>query len=306
MLLRLSRDPFPATISCLHYGNSGPSCEQVCLISEPDGEKVFTGVTFLSLFSKYLSSLLKENQAQSDVPTIILPVPVSILKQLLNFLCTGEAVCKDIEDVFSLGKAAEVLGISNEDWKIETQFKVEGIKNLDRYKNGSQFKSSALCSQVEKEGTSVKPHSHNPDLRIEEAFSLGKYADVKGIFNEDWKIDTEFRGENARLSALNPCLTVFNEGTLPECNVCGKRYTSRGVLIAHYIFKHSQPSPIICKECPICKKTVKYVKKCTDLGEHINQHLKEERKFHCDKCGRSFHTSRSLTRHIKSQHINMD
>ena len=100
MLVRLKRDPL--TISCLQYGNSGPSCQQVCLVSDPDGEKVFTGVTFLSLFSKYLSSLLKDNQAQLDeVPTIIVPVPVHILKQLLSLLSTGEAVCSDFEDAFS-------------------------------------------------------------------------------------------------------------------------------------------------------------------------------------------------------------
>jgi len=289
MLLRLKGDFFPAAMSCLQYGNSGPSCEQVCLVSEPDGEKVFTGVTFLSLFSKYLSSLLKDNLTQSDVPIIILPVPVSILKQLLNLLCTGEAVCKDIEDALSLDKAAHVLGISNEDWKIETQFKVESIKNLESYKNESQLKSSDLCPQVVKEGT-----------------SMGKYADVKGIFNEDLIIETELGGENARLSALKPGLPLFKGGTLPECSVCGKKYTSRGGLIAHYIFKHSQPSPIICKECPICKKTVKYVRNSTDLGEHINQHLKDEGNFHCDKCGRSFHKGRSLTRHMKWQHNKME
>ena len=122
MLVRLKRDPL--TISCLQYGNSGPSCQQVCLVSDPGGEKVFTGVTFLSLFSKYLSSLLKDNQTQSDVPTIIFPVSVNILKQLLNLLCTLKQFVQTLKISFLW---ADVLGISKEDWKIETEFRTENI-----------------------------------------------------------------------------------------------------------------------------------------------------------------------------------
>ena len=123
MQFNLKRDSLPAISSCLHYGNTGPSCQQVCLVSDqPDsaGEKVYTGVTFLSIFSKLLSSLLKDSQTESDVLTIILPVPVHIIKGLLHFLSTGE-VLLDIEDAFSVALAAQLLGISDVNWKIETK-----------------------------------------------------------------------------------------------------------------------------------------------------------------------------------------
>ena len=190
-----------------------------------------------------------------DVPTIILPVPVHVLKQLLSLLSTGEAVCSDFEDAFSLGKAVDILGISNEDWKIETKFRGEDTLNEGK-------------------------------LRIENTFSLGALA------KQDY-------------------FQVVEEGTSKyssrrfSCEICGKSYTSRGPLIAHNIFKHSQSSPFICQECPICKKTVKYVKKVGDLGIHINQHLKEERKYWCDKCPVTFYKSQHLKRHKEAKHTSL-
>ena len=91
-----------------------------------------------------------------------------------------------------------------------------------------------------------------------------------------------------------------------SCEICGKSYTSRRVLIAHNIFKHSQQSPIICKECPICQQTVNFVKKATDLGDHINQHFKEERKVPCDNCPKSFLKDRHLAAHMKIKHTKVD
>ena len=158
----MNRDPFPATMSCLQYGNSCPSCQQVCLVSDPDGEKVFTGVTFLSLFSKYLSSN-----------------PV------------------------------------------------------------------------------VKEESLKPPLHYSNLFT---------------------------------------------CDIYGKRYTSRGPVIAHKIWKHSQPALNICQECPICKKTLNFVRTARDLGAHINWHFKEERKIQCDKCPSSFYKNQHLNRHKKAKH----
>ena len=71
-----------------------------------------------------------------------------------------------------------------------------------------------------------------------------------------------------------------------SCEICGKSYTSRGV--------------------PICKKTVNFVKKATDLGDHINQHFKEERKFPCDNCPKSFLKDRHLATHMKIKHTKVD
>jgi len=254
MHLSLKRDPLPATLSCLQYGNTGSSCQQVCLVSDPHGDKIFTGVAFLSLFSKYLSSLLKNDQGQiDDVPTIILPVPVHILKLLLSLLSTGEAVCSDIEDSFSLGKAADILGISNEDWKIETNFRGD-----DELKERQ--------------------------LRIENTLSLRTSAKQDYIPAE----------ETSKYSSKR-----F------KCDICGKSYTTKGPLIAHNIFKHSQPTPIICQECPICKKTVKHVRKVIELGQHINQHLKEERRFGCDKCPVTFYKRQHLKKHKEAKHSSL-
>ena len=60
MLLKLEHDHHPCNLASLQYGSSGPSCQQVCLISEPDGQTSFIGLTFISLFSKDLASLIND------------------------------------------------------------------------------------------------------------------------------------------------------------------------------------------------------------------------------------------------------
>ena len=78
----------PLLHDCLEYGVSGPSCQQAYLVSEYSGAKISVGVTFISLFSDYLSGLITESQSLlSDAPAIIiLPVQSNILEQLLKFL----------------------------------------------------------------------------------------------------------------------------------------------------------------------------------------------------------------------------
>ena len=118
----LKRDLLPTLVSSLRYGNSGPSCQQVCLVSDcsdSGGEKIFTGVAFLSLFSNYLSCLLKGIQVEADVITIILPVAARTIKHLLRLISTGEVWFHNIEDASAVGRAAEVLGMSKTGWKIE-------------------------------------------------------------------------------------------------------------------------------------------------------------------------------------------
>ena len=60
--------------------------------------------------SNYLASLIIDCQSDGGIITIIIPEPVDIIKKLLVFLSTGTVVCDAIEDVFAVGKAANILG----------------------------------------------------------------------------------------------------------------------------------------------------------------------------------------------------
>ena len=118
MILSHNHHDLPFVLPSLHYGNSGPSCQQVCFVSEKDGQTVYTGVSFISLFSRYLASLIRDCQSYDGIITIVIPEPVDIINKLLVFLSTGTVVCDAIEDVFAVGKAANILGVKREDWKI--------------------------------------------------------------------------------------------------------------------------------------------------------------------------------------------
>ena len=117
MLLKLEHEHHPCNLASLKYGSCGPSCQQVCLISEPDGQTSFIGLTFISFFSKDLSSLINDfticycsNQISNNWGDTEIPVH------------TGEAVSDGFENLFSVGVADD--NVNAEDNKKDEVLKV--------------------------------------------------------------------------------------------------------------------------------------------------------------------------------------
>jgi len=186
-------------------------------VSDPGGEKIYLGVTFLSLFSKLVSSLIEDNKAHTDIPTVIVPVPFKVLKQLLCFLSIGEVVCSDEENAISVHNAADLLGISKKDWTFGSGGDLENVITEDW--------------KVEME---------------EGDQSIGETVDDQGINH-----DSLFGRKNTWITQKgrvnqSPLSSVQKEVLLVKkffCDMCEKGYLSKGSLIAHTILKHSQLSP---------------------------------------------------------------
>ena len=123
MLLKLQHDYHPCNLVILQNSSSVPSCQQVCLISEPDGQTSFIGLTFISFFSKDLSSLINDfticycsNQISNNWGDTEIPVH------------TGEAVSDGFENLFSVGIAASILGVADDNVNAEDNKKDEVLK----------------------------------------------------------------------------------------------------------------------------------------------------------------------------------
>ncbi|GFO00945.1 transcription factor e4f1-like, partial [Plakobranchus ocellatus] len=79
------------------------------------------------------------------------------------------------------------------------------------------------------------------------------------------------------------------------CNVCGRGFNEQSVFKAHALV-HSEQRKYVCtvKSCPYAFKTK------GGLVRHMRRHT-GDRPYNCDRCGRSFSESGSLTRHLKAR-----
>ena len=256
----LSHKHLPYVLPSLYYGNSGPSCQQVSFVSEQDGQTVCTGVSFISLFSKYLASLIRDCQSYERIITITIPEPVDIINKLLVFLSTGTVVCDAIEDVFAVGKAANILGINSEDWKIETI--IESKVDIEEH---NQVFGCEACEIIFKSERCLNTHK-------------GKHVSTALAITQD--VVNSF----AQNIEDKKCF----------CNLCS--YTSRDKynMRLHLERKHGLSSGYKCKFCDKSFKTNQDLSKhkpfCDPSLSSKTAKLPTVRRnvFFCDICGLRF------------------
>jgi len=163
----------------------------------------------------------------------------------------------------------------------------------------------------------------------DDAFAVGKVADMLGIDNVNWAVECSLKQESGEMSERDPLDDVDMKTERKEanlmisrswslkgksvkkltssvetflCDLCGKSYYSKGSVMAHKLFLHAESSPVVHQECPICKKKIKHVRTASDLGSHINQHLMNGRKYFCEFCSNSFIKRSHLIRHVMKMH----
>ena len=166
------------------------------------------------------------NLEVSDFLTIVVPVPNDILHQLRDLLCTGQVVCKDAENAISLGTAADLLGIQNKDWKVDSRWDLKKLVVED------------LMTEMDGDGMKDWRIKASEDLKnvTSEEYKIENGEDWMNRISDEWDIKHSIR----RMSvALRPQQTEFFFRNSSACDICGKSYVSKGSLIAHKIFKHS-------------------------------------------------------------------
>jgi len=252
----------PCLRDCLEYGMYGACCQQVFLVCAASGSKISVGVSFISLFSKYLSRLIAESQAVlSDVPTIVIPVQYHILEKLIKFLSEGEVILTSADDAFAVGEAADILGFSCEDWTVENNFFRDPLATIDRQYDSRKITVTGL--KIENASSISSSISELKEVKM--ASADGLQCDI---------CDKSYRSKGSVIAHK----LFYHSGPSPavvqECPIC-KKIVSHVTKISHvhYLGAH--------------------------IDQHI---IMNRRQFFCDLCPNSFIKRSHLIRHIKNRH----
>jgi len=298
-----------STLACLEYGVSGSSCQQVCLVCEPCNSRILVSATFISLFSKHLSQLIDESQSilLDDVPTIILPVHSRNLKHLLRFLSKGIAMFDTGDDALAVGEAADILGITNDDWNIEYSLKKE-VKE-------EPLESEILVPRFirsDENNAELNTSLSSQHLRIKTKYFCN-------LCSDSFKLSSSLM-RHVKDAHTKEVSTQRARSGKHICKICGKGYTSSGALMAHNWYKHSESPNIIGKG--IDKKELKVkieemienyegLWKCKHCGKtaaqksylkyHVVAHI-EGMTYMCKICSKIFKTRFNLQQHLSDVH----
>ena len=308
----ISRQNLPYFLSSLQYANSGPSCQQVCLVSELDGRTVCTGVAFLSLFSDVFASIVNEGNTGDQIITIIVPVPINIIKKLLLILSSGEVVCDSIEETFDVALAANLLGVVSEDWKIDiaerTKIKTD-LKEVGSTISDGDFhiefqESKRLLSSLNDNIDEKSPLKSDLVNLYDTEVEGGKYScdqpqQDTGQHSSDCKLTPTCK-EKRKLNA--------NQKVYP-CSVCGKIYKSKVTFDNHYKLTHSDDDTKLNIVHEFAKRVEGDRRKqdCTLCAyrarDRYNMKIHLERKhslspgYHCSYCNQWTKSQQDLSKH---------
>jgi len=271
----------PSLLSCLKYGKAGPSCQQVRLISEQDGQSCCIGLAFISIFSKNLATIISESQSVS--PTVTVPVDAHVLDMLLAFLSLGELYCKNLEEVHSVGKAALILGIGDENWTI------------------SDGESNAVELVKDKVSVLISVKIEDEKMEMIEDIKQNQCDDCGDIFNSEAGLNNHNQGIHSVLG-MKASIEV-------KCSVCLKHFKTSQSLDRH-VKRHFQG----CWRCECHRCKASFNRRQVDHPLEINQArldldletafaaIKDAPVPACPECGREYKTKGALLAHWLFRH----
>lgn len=117
----------------------------------------------------------------------------------------------------------------------------------------------------------------------------------KGILVEEYSketLETSDVSNQKNLLELQDALNVSSQVSESVCNVCGKSFSQRAHLNAHYRI-HTGERPYRCRCC------TKAFRVRSDLTVHVRTHT-GERPYKCRFCPKAFSISRNLTAHLRT------
>jgi len=177
------------------WGNSQPD---LYMISE-EGHKIYTQRLLVCFYSSTLADIMT-NCPQNDMPGISVPASSNSIVNLLKVLATGIAISNCKEDLNTVSKTAESMGIDIENWQI-------GVKNK------AKIKSSPILSkdQLKKMNVMVKSKSNGPSELCKKEESIKKHIclDCGKAFGRKDHLKAHAETHSASMYPCETCGSVF-------------------------------------------------------------------------------------------------
>jgi len=332
MFLEVEHDHCESVLSALKLSLTSNVCDKISIVCE-SGDQVSTSLSFLSLFSKLISSIT--TSSQQDAPQLMfVPLTLNSVENLMTFLSVGKLITEDLDSLKEVFEAANAFDIESTSWSIE-------IEEKDRQTPPGTLQFSENCDAVLVKTISEPLPSHEfPELDWADC-EVGKVEDVKNnSVLGDFQAKTEFvvqcenllgrslpkkRGRpkknkrgGGRPKNINneehshkissyggrkyPCESgniyqhqkSMHEGRRFPCNLCDYQTSQKGNLLKHQISVH-EGKKYKCESCDY---------RATQKG-FLKEHQKavhEGVRYACDSCKYQATKRRNLLHHQKSVH----
>ena len=226
-----------------------------------DGEIVETHKILLSLFSRYLASVLNVLPPGKGVPGLSVPAKAETVRMFVKLLEQGNVVFKGKEvDFEELTACGTMFGLNNLDFKMDNYTIMENRSNTNK--------------------NELDP------VREEEWDFQTEQEEFTHIKTENILITEEGRTEEEPLS-----LKTLDQHSFP-CTRCGRELRSLVKLKFHLERKHGI-SVKIEQKCPVCENFFKSRKK---LSTHMIHHTNDKR-YRCEFCEKRFYRNTHLKSH---------
>ena len=109
MFVEVEHDHWKSVLAALKYSFNYTICDKICLVSET-GDTVGTNISFISIFSKLISSICEVNR--EDSPRLIfVPLKVTTIKNLMILLSEGKLISNNLECLKDVIDAAKIFDI---------------------------------------------------------------------------------------------------------------------------------------------------------------------------------------------------
>jgi len=277
MYLDVEHDHQDAVLAALVYSNSNPSvCDQVFLISQ-SGDKISTSLSFISVFSKLVKSIISSSEScQGDLPPLIfVPLKSVTIHNLLAFLLKGKLVNNDVNVLKEIFDAADILAIDDKGWSLDLEDQDIIHETDDPDTNQNIFQSTVEhikldcddhCDVINIGAKKVK----DVDLEIKVARTK-----CKGTR----KIGRPRKNTSGRIG--RPRKNKSEQILCPDCSL---EFSLPEDLTVHYARHHTGRNSFRCSKC------VKRFKSKHGLEYHLLSFHDNvvESKESCEECGNVF------------------
>jgi len=121
MFLEVEHDHCETVLAALKLSLSSNICDKICIVCE-SGEQLCTSLSFLSLFSKLITSIT--HRSQEDPPQLIfVPLALTSVENLMILLAEGKLISEDLDSLKNVFEAAKAFDIESTSWSIEIEEK---------------------------------------------------------------------------------------------------------------------------------------------------------------------------------------